>query len=515
MPILDESLTLNREVFAWCVRQTAKWVKKEPERAALWCSLAAHTATLYGCSQLASPELESHLARLGKRLAEPRHHPQQSRGRHWLHVFSMVYPIGGHTALAERWINWDESSDRHSAIFTSQEISDIAPRLAEAIQRKNGWVKSLNNPASLLTRAQQLRDIAWQEADVVVLHTHMWDVLPTLAFCLPGGPPIILLNHADHCFWVGGSVSDLTVSIRKSGRLMAEEFRGLKTHAELPVPLPDFLVSPDLEQAKYHKKTQALTRLGLNPSWTIFLTIGSAFKYEPTEDANFFAAAQAILERLPESCLIAVGPTPKNEHWQALFDNTRGRAIAVGQQIDLRPFHLAADIYLEGFPFGSLTALLEAGLAGLASVRAPQVCPAPYVADGIALEVGPRPIDSQAYINLAIQLAENKASRGALAAALSASIARYHCGPGWLAHLNKLKSEIPVTHRGYTPFSAKTLDSRRNTFWHRLLMQAASENPVNYVFAEAEHHNLRPALDSKLWKAIQRAKSYPVAGESK
>lgn len=508
MPILDESLALNREVFAWCVRQARKWLKKEPERAALWCSLAAHGATLYGCSQLASPELEAHLARLGKRLAEPRRGAQQEGQRHWLHVFSMVYPIGGHTALAERWITRDDSTDRHSAILTSQEICDIAPHLGEAIQRKNGWVKSLDNSASLLTRAQQLRDIAWQEADVVVLHTHMWDVLSTMAFCVPGGPPVLLLNHADHCFWVGGSVSDLTVNIRESGRLLAEEFRGLKTHAELPVPLPDFLAPVNLEQVKYHKKTQALTRLGLDPSWTVFLTIGSAFKYEPTEEANFFEAAQAILDRLPESCLIAVGPSPKNERWRALFNNTQGRAIAVGQQTDLKPFHLAADIYLEGFPFGSLTALLEASLAGLACVRAPQVCPSPYVADGVALEVAPRPTDSKAYSQFALQLAENKASRSALAGALSVSIARYHCGLGWLGQLNNLKRRIPLAHRGYTPFSVRTLDTRRNAFWHRLLMQAASENPVNYVFAQAGQHNLRPALDSKLWKAIQRAKIY-------
>src|SRR5207253_10705538 len=50
--------------------------------------------------------------------------------------------------------------------------------------------------------------------------------------------------------------------------------------------------------------------------------------------------------------------------------------------LDSSIFCEAADVYLEGFPAGSLTALLEAGEAGLACVRAPaQVIP-PFSSDG-------------------------------------------------------------------------------------------------------------------------------------
>ena len=500
-----ESVALNREIFAWCVRQARKWLKKEPERAALWCSLAAHTATLYGCSALASVELEAELARLGRRLTAP---PAAANhlNRRWLHVFSMVYPVGGHTALVERWLKRDSSADQHHALLTSQETVEFAPRLRDAIQIKHGRVTSLTENASLLERAQQLRDIARQEADVVVLHTHMWDVLPTIAFSLPGGPPVLLLNHADHCFWVGGSVSDVVINIRESGRQLAEEYRGLKNHAELPVPLPDFLSPVNIAEEKHRKKTQALTRLGLPPNLTVFLTVGSGFKYEPTEAANFFEAAQAILQRVPNSCLIAVGPSPKNERWQTLYKNTQGRAIAVGQQTDLYPFHLAADIYLEGFPFGSLTALLEAGLAGLASVRAPQTCPSPFVADGAALENVARPLDSNAYIDLAVRLAENQNRRNELAMTLARAINHHHCGNGWQIYLQKLIAELPSAHRGYVPFATKPLDDQRNHFWHKLLMLAATEDPLAYVFNEAKRNHLRPAVDSKLWKALKECK---------
>ena len=500
-----ESVALNREIFAWCVRQASKWLKKEPERAALWCSLAAHAATLYGCSALASAELEAELARLGRRLTAPSA-AMRGLNRRWLHVFSMVYPVGGHTALVARWLKADDSNDQHHALLTSQNTADFAPRLNDAIQRKNGGVKSLAQDASLLERAQQLRDIAWQEADVVVLHTHMWDVLPTIAFSLPGGPPVLLLNHADHCFWVGGSVSDVVVNIRESGRQLAQEYRGLKNNAELPVPLPDFLTPANLAEEKHRKKTQALTRLGLAPNLTVFLTVGSGFKYEPTEAANFFEAAQRILERVSNSCLIAVGPSQKNERWQTLYKNTQGRAIAVGQQTDLYPFHLAADIYLEGFPFGSLTALLEAGLAGVASVRAPQNCPSPFVADGIALENVARPLDSNAYVDLAVQLAENKNQRDELAMILEQSINQHHCGDGWREYLHKLVAELPFAHRGYAPIATKPLDAQRNHFWHKLLMLAATEDPLSYVFDEAKRNHLRPAVDSKLWKVMQEGK---------
>lgn len=504
MNTTEQSITLNREIFAWCVRQAAKWLKKEPERAALWCSLAAHTATLFGCSVLASLELEAELARLGRRLTTPPA-PANHLNRRWLHVFSMVYPVGGHTALVERWLKSDKSADQHHALLTSQETVDFAPRLNDAIQIKNGRVTALTQHASLLERAQQLRDIAWQEADVVVLHTHMWDVLPTIAFSLPGGPPVLLLNHADHCFWVGGSVSDMVINIRESGRQLAEQYRGLNSHIELPVPLPDFLGATNLAEEKHRKKTQALTRLGLAPNLIVFLTVGSGFKYEPTESANFFEAAQAILERVPDSCLIAIGPSSKNERWQALYQNTQGRAIAVGQQTNLHPFHLAADIYLEGFPFGSLTALLEAGLAGLASVRAPQTCPSPFVADGAALENLARPLNSNGYIDLAVQLAENKNQRNHMAMTLAQGINQHHCGTGWQIYLESLIAGLPSTHRGFIPFTSKPLDHQRNHFWHQLLMSAATEDPLSYVFDEAKRNHLRPAVDSKLWKAMQEA----------
>ena len=46
----------------------------------------------------------------------------------------------------------------------------------------------------------------------------------------------------------------------------------------------------------------------------------------------------------------------------------------------------AADLYVEAFPFGTTTSLLEAGLKGIPVGLAPAQSPPPYGTDGIALD---------------------------------------------------------------------------------------------------------------------------------
>ena len=78
----------------------------------------------------------------------------------------------------------------------------------------------------------------------------------------------------------------------------------------------------------------------------------------------------------------------------------------------------AATVYLEGFPFGSLTAMLEAALAAVPPVMAPALCPLPYRSDDFALHDEPVPEDVDAYVARALALASrqitNPASGGAV-----------------------------------------------------------------------------------------------------
>ncbi|MDO7204857.1 hypothetical protein Q5M85_12610 [Paraclostridium bifermentans] len=65
----------------------------------------------------------------------------------------------------------------------------------------------------------------------------MYDPIPIIAFGVEGGPPIVYMNHADHCFWIGSSIVDICVDISKYGQLVTKNRRGIDKSILLPIPL--------------------------------------------------------------------------------------------------------------------------------------------------------------------------------------------------------------------------------------------------------------------------------------
>ena len=378
----------------WCLRNAQRMERVDDfEGAGCWAYIAAGTASNYGHSHLCWAPLEELLSRVGRRLpaAEPSDRLPDPTGRkRWLHVLSESYPIGGHTALARRWIAQSPFGERHSVVLTFQTVSAMDSKLADAARRSGGSVHSLSDHASLLDRSVALRRLAWAEADVVVAHVHAWDVVSAMAFAVPGGPPVLLVNHTDHAFWVGCAGADLVVDIRDSGAALTKSFRGARGLAFLPIPLEDCGPAP-------RDRTAAAARLP-DPSvlqrGPVLLTIGAAHKYRPTPRLDFPRIGRRIVEAIDDSVLIAIGANPQDPQWQLLAEQTGGRVVALGSIRDLAPWHAAADLYLEGFPIGSYTALLEVALAERAFVRKPILAPTSALAiDRGALAAFAPPVD--------------------------------------------------------------------------------------------------------------------------
>src|SRR5512144_1828412 len=106
-PGFHADLRASDATVAWCLRRALVFERLgEGERAALWAQVAARTASGFGHSWLTSAPLESLLVRLGSRVPSPSAvGPSGTRhGARWLHVFSMTVSVGGHTALARRWV---------------------------------------------------------------------------------------------------------------------------------------------------------------------------------------------------------------------------------------------------------------------------------------------------------------------------------------------------------------------------------------------------------------------------
>ena len=298
----------SEAVVEWCLRNALRMERHgQPDGAGLWAYVAAGTASAFGHSYLCVPALESLLCRIGARLPAgrpPPHDANAARGKRWLHVFTATGAIGGHTAVARRWVASNPFREQHSVALTVQSVADMDPALRAAVGHTGGAVHSLAGTVSLLQRAATLRQLAIEQADVVVIHAHTWDVMPALAFAAPGGPPVLLLNHADHAFWVGAAVADVVIDIRDSGRALSTSLRGVRGSVVLPVPLEDRGPAP----AGRSLVAQRLRDPSILERSPLLLTIGSPHKYVPSARLDFAETIARIADAMPDCGLIAVGP---------------------------------------------------------------------------------------------------------------------------------------------------------------------------------------------------------------
>ena len=492
-------------VVEWCLRNALRMERLgQFESAGLWAYVAAGTAVEYGHSYLCSAALESLLLRIGERLPAIRplvQAPGAPRGGRWLHVFSVTLAIGGHTALVRRWIARNPLREQHSIVLTVQAAADIEPGLSAAVGRSGGTVQSLAGTGSLFQRAAALRRLAIEEADVVVIHAHMWDVLPALAFAVAGGPPVLLLNHADHAFWVGAAIADLVVDIRDSGLALSTSLRGVRKSVVLPVPLDDRGPAP-------HGRSIVAERLR-NPSVlarnALLLTIGSTHKYRPSDRLDFPETIVRLVDAIPDCALIAVGPHPDDAVWRRLAERTGGRVVAVGPDADLAPWHAAADLYLEGFPIGSYTALLEVALAERAFVRKPHLAPVSVLpVDRGALATFEPPTDSDTYVAAAIALAADPEARAAHARMARHAVLAQHCGEGWTMRLAALQQAIPRRHSVGLAFAPAPIPEPLAAYWAGIHSGNLRQSPLEYAAARALEQGLRPRFDVAVQDAMRK-----------
>jgi hypothetical protein len=441
-----EHVSCSRSVFNWCVDRVEQACHdRRYSEAVVAAGAAAQSATSVGLfGDLVSPRLEAALIRVAETLPPfPLHvHGQGGNKQRWLHVLNTAYPFGGHTKNCAVWIESDPDL-LHNVVLLDQR-TEIPPRLANAVTSGGGTVKCLDYTQSLLQRAHDLRQYAASHADVVVLHRHPEDVIAPIAFGVFGGPPVVLVNHADHLFWAGVSIVDFVADLRDSGHQWTREHRGMSRADIVPIPLRSSS-GEDVESTTEQQKEEARKALRLPTDYTILLTIGSRYKYVPSGGLDFIAAARSILSRRPNVILVAVGP----EHtgaWRQVSESTGGRLRAMGEQRDVSVYHRAADLYIEGFPMGSMTALLEAGLAGVPCVRAPSMYPSPVTSDGIALADLEQPCNIDRYISLILGFIDHPVSRAQCGATLRENIRMHHCGSNWLGYLEQLKQRIPNRH---------------------------------------------------------------------
>jgi len=390
--------------------------------------------------RLGDSRIELALQAIGQTIPVPRRKQLHGDTR-YLHIFTEGYDTGGHTALCMQWILSQKEGCTHNLLFTNR-LAKQPEKLTSAVKLSGGRIFQLSENLDLVERARQLREIAFEESDIVVLHIHAWDPLPSIAFSVSSGPRIIFLNHAYHVFWVGSLIADVVFDLNPIASYYSKRYRGVENSQIVPIPLDSKAINT-VEFTQLRNKTRAF--FAIPESSVVFLTVGAKCKYNSTSKNRFDLAAYRILTELENSYIVAVG-LPNSGVWKTLSDAFPGRFLPVGVTPDLDAFHAIADIYLETFPFTSLTALLESCVYGIPCVRAPRDIPKLYRSDGPEFDFLFDPPDLDEYVSYALKLAKDTTLRHRIGSDLSLAIQSQHYLQNWLKYLKSALAAAPLEH---------------------------------------------------------------------
>jgi len=271
-----------------------------------------------------------------------------------LHVLTEAYTVGGHTKLAYRWM--EAMDDEQHAVVLVRQRTPIAP---EVVAPHGRGIPVLDLAALGVRKSgDRLRVLLalFGAAHRVMLHIHPDDACSVAAAYQLPRADIRFINHADHVAWLGAGLPIAQVNLRQSATDLSIARRGIAADAcvELPLPLGDRCEIP---------RKEARARLGFGDREILILTVASGYKYCPIGGRSLTPLLHRALSR-PEVRLLAIGPHPDHSVFSPLIEQYPGRVRALGPVIDVRGYRAAADIYLDSYPFGSCTSMLESAVCG-------------------------------------------------------------------------------------------------------------------------------------------------------
>ena len=402
--------------------------------------VAANFAVCWHAGIFSSGALEELLRRIGEKAVPFSTGKRSCRAKKnisILHVATELSEIGGHTRMITRWVDHD-TKNTHSLALTRQH-GEIPRRLGEALSKSGGSVNQINmSPGGVLHWAKQLQHrIA--KADAVILHIHNMDIIPLLALSgMKFRPPVALLNHSDHLFWLGAGMVDRVVSTRRSGQKLCVDRRGIEDSRNILIPL---CLEPAL---RVRSRVEAKKALNLPPDSVVLLTIARSVKFRPMGEERFPDPLISVVNSDPNVHFIIVGPG-ETDDWSYAREQTSGRIIVLPETRETGVYLEAADIYIDSFPFVSITSMFEAGLYGLPLVTRNAFGPGCEVmaADLPGLDDVVIRAESGEELREAVQsLVDNPRRRDEIGARTKTEIESINMGDNWRAELASMYEHL-------------------------------------------------------------------------
>ncbi|GAA3579260.1 hypothetical protein GCM10022197_40930 [Microlunatus spumicola] len=400
--------------------------------AAAWVQVAADHAWFNPGGQFADADLENMLVRLATVVPLARSSSAEGARGRVLHVVTQAYQTGGSTQFVASWVDQDVS--RQHLVCLTRQGPVVLPTKLEARRSRQLDITRVDLTRGLLQRAAEVRELA-RRSDLVLVHAHPHDVVPGLAFSgVPDLPPVVYVNHADHVFWLGTQMTSLLLNMRDSGADLAVRRRGVTSERCTTLARP---LNP---RGREVSREDAKRRLGLRPEQVVILTAADGSKYRPVSGPSLLQLVLPTIASHPKAVFLAAGPSPQGE-WAEASDATDGRVRALGLLDDPFLVQQAADIYLDSFPFSSLTSLLEVG-----SLQTPVVTYAGHpegceVFGADTPEVDAhihRPSSPHELSTTLCELLDDASLRETSGDAVRSSIAASHTGSGWKAGVERL-----------------------------------------------------------------------------
>lgn len=351
---MRDALTRNRSIYERTVKLIQRgWDKRPLENTVALIEGLAHFATHAHTGLFRDDRLENWLAELGQPI-EPigvgvlkeRYPKALSNGDQplLLHVATTIYTVGGHVNYLERMAEWDDSH-RHLLVVTRQEGHAYKSETIELFERSGGGVIFLEG--SFANRVSILKSLV-EIVDQVLLHQHQYDPTGVMAF---GGlnREVGMVNHSDHTFWLGASVIHHTLEFRKESLWVSRELREIPETRFVPLPVK--------EPKPVDSPNEVRQALDIPEDAIVFISMGSAHKFRPWKDRNFFQWMDEILENISKSYLVVVGIDPASYTLESTAHEKRIRLIAPTPEPG--PYLAASDYVVDPIPHGSFTAVLE------------------------------------------------------------------------------------------------------------------------------------------------------------
>jgi hypothetical protein len=271
-----------------------------------------------------------------------------------LHVITEAYPIGGHTRLVTRWIEV-LGEEKHAIVLVRQRC----PVPESLVNRNTSKTTCINLAQETTTHEQKVAYLAslMRVARRVILHIHMDDACSVAAAYQNPAAEIHFLNHADHLAWLGAGLPITFLNLRQRGIKICRSRRGIPIEncGNIPVPIT--------MSAKISRQ-DARKRLGISERDCVVLSIASEFKFTPIGERSMHEPL-ARISRRKNLKMIFIGPRPENPFFARLRENNPEKVWCLGPIPDPTLYRAAADIYLDSYPFGSITSMLEAAASGL------------------------------------------------------------------------------------------------------------------------------------------------------